>query len=101
VRSLQTPAINGAVAVTVLAMILGCAVGRESSSLSRQKAVSLADAEAIRYYHVNLRYYNRSPVFHDAKERRWVVCYQRKGINTGAFAIHVDDNTKKAAVVLN
>lgn len=86
--------------LTMFLLVGACASPTASSRLSRDEAIRLADAEAIRKMHIDLRYYEHRPVSYDTKEGRWYIGYGRKGNKFADFGVDVYEKTKKAWVIV-
>lgn len=80
--------------------VAACTSPAIGSPLSRLEAVRIADAEARREKHVDLREYEHWPVFYTAKEGSWYVGYRRKGQRFVDFGVDVSDKTKKGNVYI-
>ena len=70
------------------------------SRLSRTEAIRIADAEAQRQKHVDLREYEHWPVFCTATKGSWYVGYRKKGQRFVDFGVDVSDKTKQERIYI-
>jgi len=89
-------AILGAILICASA----CATPTAGRPLSKDEAIRIADAEAVRNGHGNLKQFQHSPVFYVAGEGRWYVGYRRPGHKFVDFAIDVYDKTRRGSEIL-
>jgi hypothetical protein len=70
------------------------------SPLSRTEAIRIADAEAQRQKHVDLRQYEHWSVFYTAKKGSWYIGYRKKGQRFVDFGVDVSDKTKQGRIYI-
>ena len=91
-------------AVVLSAMLLSLAAACTTSMpvrpLSRAEAIRIADDEARKYFHGDIKQFEHSPVFYTAAEGCWYVGYLRPEQKFVDFGINVYDKTRKASVLL-
>lgn len=77
-----------------------CASRGIALPLSQIEAIRLADTEAIREMHVDIRDYEHWPISHNAQKGIWYIGYRWKGSGAEQFGIHISDKTKKALLII-
>ncbi len=85
---------------TLFVFVGACTSPFIGSPSSRTEAIRIADAEAQRQKHVDLREYEHWPVFYTAKKGSWYVGYRKKGQRFVDFGVDVSDKTKQGRIYI-